>query len=62
MKQIIAALILNYAVLGFTHMCFVLVLSKRPTLRLALKEFLLWPRRTWLGLKAMKRDAGKLDL
>lgn len=62
MKHLLIAALLNYAVIGLAHMLFVLLLAKRPTLRLALTELLLWPRRTWHGIKAIKRDAGKLDL
>lgn len=62
MKQLIATVLINYAVLGFVHMSFTLLLAKKPTVRLALTEFLLWPRRTWRGLKVIKRDAWRLDL
>lgn len=62
MKNIVISLIVNYVVLGVAHALFATVLKKGPTLNFIVFEFLFWPRRTWRGLKAIARDAGKLDL
>lgn len=62
MKTLITVCAINYIVLGFAHALFVTLLAKNPTARLVITELLLWPRRTWHGIKAIRRDMGKLDI